>query len=127
MKTIPDISQLLKPLEETIRKRFISEITGGSICDNNERKLISPSTRYDDLVIPIFHELVEIEFQNYCKITLDLTPLLINQDIQYQVHERSIEKIKENCHNRSLEELKLRMNEKEKRLIQIITKRGVAN
>ena len=54
--TIPDISNLLIPIEDTIRNRFIPAITGGRICNEEERKLLSLPTRYGGLAIPIFHD-----------------------------------------------------------------------
>ena len=45
MRTIPGISQFLYPLEETVRNKFIAAITGGHICSNNERRLLSLPTR----------------------------------------------------------------------------------
>ena len=56
MRTIPDISNLLIPIEDTIRNRFIPAITGGRICNKEERGLLSLPTRYGGLAIPIFHE-----------------------------------------------------------------------
>ena len=73
-----------------MRNKFIAAITGGHNCNNNERPLLSLSTRYDGLAISIFHELVETEFENSCKITSELTPLIINQNIQYIINERKI-------------------------------------
>ena len=46
MRTIPDISNLLIPIEDTIRHRFIPAITGGRIYNEEERQLLSLPTRY---------------------------------------------------------------------------------
>ena len=54
MRTIPDISNMLIPIEDTIRNRFIPAIIGGRICNVEERKLLSLPTRYGGLAIPIF-------------------------------------------------------------------------
>ena len=62
MRTIPDISNLLIPIEDTIRNRFIRAITGGRICNEEEHKLLSLPTRYGGLAIPIFHEQAEVEY-----------------------------------------------------------------
>ena len=80
MRTIPGINRFLYPLEETVRNKFIAAITGGHICSNNERRLLSLPTRYGGLAIPIFYELTETEFENPRKITPELTPLIINQN-----------------------------------------------
>ena len=64
MRTIPDISNFLIPVEDTIRNRFIPAITGGCICNEEERKLQSLPTRCGGLAIPIFHEQAEVEYNN---------------------------------------------------------------
>ena len=47
----PDISKLLIPIEDTIRNRFIPAITGGRICNAEERRLLTLPTRYGELAI----------------------------------------------------------------------------
>ena len=68
MRTIPGISQFLYPLEETVRSKFIPAISGGHLCSNNERQLLSLPTRYGGLAIPLFYELAETEFENRVKL-----------------------------------------------------------
>ena len=58
LRTTLDISDLLIPIEDTTRNRFIPAITGGRICNEEERKLLSLPTRYGDLTIPVFREQV---------------------------------------------------------------------
>ena len=55
LRTIPDISNLLIPIEDTIRNRFIPAITGGRICNEEERRLLPLPTRYGGSAITIFH------------------------------------------------------------------------
>ena len=44
IRPIPDISELLLPLEHTIRQKFIPAIPGGQICSDNEGILLSLPT-----------------------------------------------------------------------------------
>ena len=67
MGTSPGISQFLCPLEDRNRNKFIPAITGGHICSNNERRLLSLSTRYGKLAIPTFYELAETELKILAK------------------------------------------------------------
>ena len=76
MRTIPDISNLLIPIEDTIRNRFIPAITGGRIFNKEERKLLSLPTRYGGLAISIFHEQAEVKHKNSRTITAELTSLV---------------------------------------------------
>ena len=72
LRTIPNIRQLLLPLERTIRNKFIPAVTGSHICNDKERLTISLPTRYGGIAISIFHETAEIEFMNSSKITSGL-------------------------------------------------------
>ena len=56
MRTIPDISNLLIAIEDTIQNRFKPAMTGGRICNEEQQRLLSLPTRYGGLAIPIFHE-----------------------------------------------------------------------
>ena len=67
MGTSPGISQFLCPLEDRNRNKFIPAITGGHTCSNNERRLLSLSTRYGKLAIPTFYELAETELKILAK------------------------------------------------------------
>ena len=54
MRTIPDISHLLKPIDDIILTKFIPAITDGIKINKKERKLLSLHAKYDGLAIPIF-------------------------------------------------------------------------
>ena len=134
MRTIPDISNMLIPIEDTIRNRFIPAIIGGRICNVEERKLLSLPTRYGGLAIPIFHEQAEVEYNNSRRITTELTSLITVQQMEYTVDELAIKKIileikneKENTYKHIMEHLKDNMSEKSKRLLQLSTEKGVSN
>ena len=90
--TIPDISNLLIPVEDTIGNRFISAITGECTCNEEQRKLLSSSTRYGRLAIPIFHEQTQVECNNSRRITMELTSLIRVQQIENTLDELVIKK-----------------------------------
>ena len=61
---IPEISHHLVSLEETLRNRFIPAITGGHICNDTERKLLSlPTTRFGGLAIPVSYSGISYKLQ----------------------------------------------------------------
>ena len=82
-RTIPDVSELLLPLEHTIQQKFIPAITGGQICSDNERALLSLPARHGGLNISVFHETAKFEYENSRIMTRQLTNLIINQDPIY--------------------------------------------
>ena len=95
MRTISGISQFLYPLEETVRNNFIAAITGGHICSNNERRLLSLPTCYGGLAIPRYYELAETEFENSRKITSELPSLIITQSSQHNINERNAKQLRQ--------------------------------
>ena len=94
LRTIPNIRHLLLTLERTIRNEFIPTVTGGRICNDKERVLIFLPTRHSGLAIPIFYETVEIESMNSSKTTLELTALIKQQSLQYDIIKDNIKKLK---------------------------------
>ena len=94
MRTIPNISNLLIPIEDTIRNQFIPAITGGFICNEEDQRLLSLPTRYRGLAIPIFHEQADVEYNNLRRITVELTSPITVQQMKYTVDEPGIKKKK---------------------------------
>ena len=122
------------PLEEVIRFKFIPSITGGYICSNDERVLLSLPARFGGLGIPLFHENAGIEFENSRKLTLSLTDLIKDQSVLYSVNGIEQKKIKttikterENTHKNVLNTLQNRLNENQLRLNSINHEKGVSS
>ena len=123
MRTIPEIDQFLKPIENTIRNKFIPALTGGHICYDNERQLLSLPARYGGLGIPIFFQCAQYEYNNSRKLTSSLSQLIIDQNTTYTVYEQQSKKIKstikqkreDRCKN-LLQELRNNMPEKQNKL-----------
>ena len=94
MRTIPCINDYLMPMEEVTHFKFIPSITGGQICSNDERVLLSLPTRFSGLGIPLFHENAGIEFENSRMLTSSLTDLIKDQSVLYFVKGFEQKKIK---------------------------------
>jgi len=92
IRTIPNLSNLLKPLDDVLTQSFIPAITEGHILSELDRKLISLPVRYGGLNIPIYHDLCVKEYEKSCKTTQLLTNNIINQEKQY-VHDFSQENL----------------------------------
>ena len=93
MRTIPNISNLLIPIEDTIRNRFIPAITGERICNEEERRLLFLPTRYGGLIISIFLEQADVECSNSRRITAERTSLITVQQMEYTVDELAIKNL----------------------------------
>ena len=112
-------------MEETLHNRFIPAITGGHICNDTERKLLSLPTHFGGLAFSIFSEQAAVEYSNSRKLTAQLAPLIKNQIKQYTIAKTQIKVakevlIKENedrCHT-SLVQLN-NLSEKSKRLLDV--------
>ena len=85
MRNIPEISQHLVSLDETLRNRNIPAITSGHICKDTERRLLFLPTRFGGLAISIFCEQAEVKYSNSRKLTAQVAPLIKNQIKQYTV------------------------------------------
>lgn len=57
MRTISNLGNLLKPLEDMIRFTFIFSIIGGHICCHHDRIIPFRLARFGGLGIPKFHEI----------------------------------------------------------------------
>ena len=82
MRTIPGISDLLKPLENVIRLKLIPAITEGRLCSDDDRTLLSLPVRLGGMGIIIPTQISDEEFENSNKMTHYLT-----EAIQHQVRD----------------------------------------
>ena len=64
MRTIPNLQEVLQPLDDTINTKFIPAITEGHNCSEDDRRLLALPVRLGGLGLPIFTELCEREFRN---------------------------------------------------------------
>ena len=134
MRTIPSLGESLKPLEDVIRFHFIPAITGGHLCSDNERLLLSLPLRFGGLAIPLFHKDAQYEYENSRKLTSSLAKLIKEQNQMYIVNELEIKLIKGNIktekeerHKTTLVEIKRRLTENENRLNDITQEKGASN
>ena len=77
-------------------KKLIPAITGGRICSDNERTLLSLPTRYGGLNTPFLHETANFEYKSSRVITKQLTNFIINQGPLYTVDSSEASKLKSN-------------------------------
>ena len=93
MRTIPNISHLLKPIDDIILTKFMPAITDGIKINQIERKLLSLPAKYGGLANPIFAEISDDEYKNSLNVTEHLRNNIIQQQHGYnEDHDTNIAK-----------------------------------
>ena len=122
MRTVPNISNLLRHIDDFITKEFIPAITGGAKCFENERKLLSLPPKLGGLGIPIFSEKSDFEYSNSKIVTKQLCEKIIQQERQYN-RDNKIKEIKNKItrtrltlYHQILVDVRAHMNENQQRL-----------
>ena len=82
MRTIPNIKNQTKQLDDAIRTEFIPAITGGINCSGIGKRLMSIPPRFGGLGIPIFSRYAQKEYVFSIILSKDLTTNIINEEAQ---------------------------------------------
>ena len=80
IRTIPDLSEILKPLDDVINNKFIPAITERQAISDDDRRLISLPARSGGLGIPIYLEDSVVEYENSRKLTKQLNGKIVAQN-----------------------------------------------
>ena len=88
LRTIPNLSELLKPIDDIINEKFLPSITEHQYISESDRRLLSLPVKLGGLGIPIFSESCIVEFENSRKISKYLIEKIITQDQQYDINQR---------------------------------------
>ena len=82
-RPVPDISDLLQPLEYSIRLRFIPALTGRDAPNDVERELFSLPARCSGLGIVNPCKMSELQFKSSLQIRAPLVKIIIQQSEHY--------------------------------------------
>ena len=119
MKTIPNIANLLKILDNVITKHFMPYITGGIKCSDVKRRFLPLQPSVGGLGIPIFSEIADFDYTNSRLVTETLTRKVINQERQCEQNSRikeiknKITGIRHQRHSDILKSIKSRLPEQQ--------------
>ena len=91
MRTIPNIKNQLKQLDNVVRIEFKPAITGGINCSDIERRLMSLPPRFGGLGISIFLESAQKEYEFLTILSKNLTTNIINQRLQFSTNNNAKE------------------------------------
>ncbi|KAG0723439.1 hypothetical protein GWK47_042743 [Chionoecetes opilio] len=90
MRTIPDISPLLRPLEESIKNTFIPALLRSPVLRNDARALLELPPRLGGMGITSPEKVAEVENLNSINLTRSLTDMIITQDAQGEIDQSVI-------------------------------------
>ena len=132
MRTIPNIADMMKRIDDVVSNIFIPAITGGIVVNDNQRKLLSLPVKMGGMAIPIFSELSDNEYNYSTSVTENLVNQIVKQERTYTKDpEMSSVKngIKKNKHQRNeklLNELQSTMSDDEIRLLAMSSENGAS-
>ena len=135
MRSIPDISELLKPLENEIRLRLIPALLEGRMCNDDERQLLSLPIRLGGMGIINVCDVSDNEHANSKQATELLTAAIIAQQtaLPLDLDERSkavkaeIRSHRRQCQADLLADLRSRMTPEQLRANDIAQEVGSSN
>ena len=93
-RTTPDISELLKPLENVIKDTFLPVIIGKSFIDDTFRDMLSLPSKMGGMSIPDVTEVSDREYMNSLRVTNQLTHSIIQQDNTLELDHAELKKTK---------------------------------
>ena len=134
IRTIPNISEIVKPVDEVVNNKLIPAITDRAAISDEDRRLISLPVKMGGLGIPIFSENSDIEYQNSRNLTENLTVNIVTQTTEYIVDEekekekvRMQKKKKEERNNTILKELRSKMSKEQVRANDLAQLKGASS
>ena len=111
MRTIPNLEEVLKPLDDIIDNSFIPAITEGRVLSADDRKLLSLPVRLGGMGIPIFTNICQQEYENSLKATQLLRPKIVAQEQIYILNRQAEHAIDTEIRKRRDENNKLILDE----------------
>jgi hypothetical protein len=134
IRTIPNISNLLQPIEQTIRNKFIPAITGGHYCSDEERELFSLPVKLGGLGIRNLTDWSDIEYNNARSITEKLTTNITEQKKNFNMTKEELSTIKNEMkkarkdrNTNKLSHLRHNMSDKQRRQNDILQESASSN
>ena len=129
-RTIPEIDDLLRPLDEVIHQHFIPVITGHPPCSPLEWQLLALPPRLGG--VGLSNPLRESEFVSSKQVTASLVALIVVQDLNESATEEpkrtkvSIQKAKREKQLADAHEVKQQLTQQQKRLMECATEKGAS-
>ena len=94
LRTVPDGSDYLLPIEETLRSRFRPAIARCHICSDVERALLAVRVKFGGLGLQNLCEVANTKLLYSKEITIELFENVITQNKYFQIHDEKTKTIK---------------------------------
>ena len=134
MRTVPDISDQLKPLEESIRQIFIPAVTDNPELSDIERDLLALPPRKGGLGIINPTKMSNTEYENSVKLTKMLKVHIVDQNIEGVINEKDIQQIsyeitkkRESQQEQELDNILDRLDVRTKKKVETAREQGASN
>ena len=134
MRTIPDISPLLRPLEDTIRNIFLPSLLKTPSLSDEERDLLTLPPRLGGMGITSPVNRANEENANSINLTRSLTEKIVLQDTHGEIDQiliteekKKISKDRQQTQKNTLEQLKASLNEERVKRILTAQETGASN
>ena len=132
-RTIRDIEELFRPLEDCIKKKLIPAITGRAQCSNVQRDLLSLPPRIGGLGLSYPTD-SDAQFQSSVKITSPLTEMIVNQAIHAPLSssdstqlKAEVKKLKKAQDDGKVASLRQQLSKSQQRLLECAEEKGASN
>ena len=134
MRTIPDISPLLSPLENTIRNTFLPVLTKSIALTDEERELLALPPRLGGMGITSPEKRANEENANSINLTRSLTEKIVAQDARGEINQivlteikKKISRDRQQLQKHTLEQLKAALPETRVRKVLTAQETGASN
>ena len=133
LRTIPDLCEILKPVDDVINNKLMPAITERQTISEESRRLLSLPVRLGGLGIPIFSESCVFEYQNSQRKTSQLKQKILDQTVEYSIDkekekevERVLRKERDDRNEAILKSLRENMSVEEIRANDVAQKKGAS-
>ena len=134
LRTVPSISEMLKPLEEVIHQRFLPRLTGQPVCGADMRDLLSLPCNLGGLNISDPSKTAESLFAASEHITAPLAALIVEQEnaitvspLETKRRKSEIKAKTQAFHNETLEKLQTNASPQIKGSLEVLSEKGVSS
>ena len=123
-RTIPNIENQLRKIDEIVRHKLIPAIIGGHIINDAERVMLSLPTRRGDLGLRIFAEKSEIQYKDSTRLTLNVQAHILGTNNSEGKTRGEIKVEREKRNQEKLRHFLATSAEKTKRMMELLIKKG---